>query len=284
VLAAALSFLDRRHRLTPRRLVTALAAGIRGVLPVVAVCAAAGVITASTTKTGLGPQLSSLMVDWAQALASNHTAVVALTAVFAAVAMTLLGLAVPVTASFIIGWVILGQALLHLGIPEPATAMFIFYFAVLSEATPPTALASVAASAVTGGRVFPTMWQTLRYALPAYLVPIAFVVTPAGQGLLGIGGWYRVAFALAASAVGVLALSVAAGGWFIGLGRAAVVPRTLAGIAALALLWLGLWTVAAGVVLLLLSGLLVYRGRGPLNPRAPEPRTNARRSLQKEVQ
>jgi TRAP transporter 4TM/12TM fusion protein len=258
LLAAALSYLDRRHRLTPKRLVQALAAGIRGVLPVVAVCAAAGVITASTTKTGLGPQLSSLMVDWAQELATNHTAVVALTAVFAAVAMTLLGLAVPVTASFIIGWVILGQALLNLGIPEPATAMFIFYFAVLSEATPPTALASVAAAAVTGGRVFPTMWQTLRYALPAYLVPIAFVVTPAGQGLLGIGGPGKVAFALAASAVGVLALSVAAGGWFLGLGPAPALPRVVAGLAALALLWLDLWTVAAGVVLLALAGLLVF--------------------------
>lgn len=74
LLAALLSFLARRHRLTPRRLVEALAAGIRGVLPVAAVCAAAGIITASTTKTGLGPQMSSLMVGWAQSLATDHTA------------------------------------------------------------------------------------------------------------------------------------------------------------------------------------------------------------------
>ncbi|MDG6102263.1 TRAP transporter permease [Dactylosporangium aurantiacum] len=257
LLAALLSFLDRRHRLTPRRLVASLAAGIRGVLPVVAVCVAAGIITASTTKTGLGPQLSGLMVDWAQSLASGHTAVIALTAVFAAVALTLLGLAVPVTASFIIGWVIIGQALLELGVDRPATAMFIFYFAVLSEATPPTALASVAAAAVTGGKVFPTMWQTLRYALPAYLVPIAFVVTPAGRGLLGFGGWDDVGFAFAASAAGVLALSVAAGGWLIGAGPAGPAARVLAGLAALALLWLSLWTVLTGVALLLAAAVLV---------------------------
>ncbi|MFC5001691.1 TRAP transporter permease [Dactylosporangium cerinum] len=258
VLAALLSFLDRRHRLTPRRLVESLAAGVRSVLPVVAVCVAAGIITASTTKTGLGPQMSGLMVDWAQSLASGHTAVIALTAVFAAIALTLLGLAVPVTASFIIGWVIIGQALLDLGIDEPATAMFIFYFAVLSEATPPTALASVAAAAVTGGKVFPTMWQTLRYALPAYLVPIAFVVTPAGRGLLGFGGWDDIGFALVASALGVLALSVAAGGWLLGVGRAGVVARVVAGLAALALLWLSLWTVVTGVALLLVAALLVF--------------------------
>lgn len=41
-LAFVLSFADRRHRLTPRRLYDALSAGVRGVLPVVAVCAAAG--------------------------------------------------------------------------------------------------------------------------------------------------------------------------------------------------------------------------------------------------
>ncbi|GAA3223729.1 TRAP transporter fused permease subunit [Dactylosporangium siamense] len=272
VLAALLSFLDRRHRLTPRRLVASLAAGVRSVLPVVAVCVAAGIITASTTKTGLGPQMSGLMVDWAQSLASGHTAVIALTAVFAAVALTLLGLAVPVTASFIIGWVIIGQALLDLGIDEPATAMFIFYFAVLSEATPPTALASVAAAAVTGGRVFPTMWQTLRYALPAYLVPIAFVVTPAGRGLLGFGGWDDIGFALAASALGVLALSVAAGGWLLGVGRAGVVARVVAGLAALALLWLSLWTVVTGVALLLVAALLViFQASRATPPHKEEP-------------
>ncbi|WSG47923.1 TRAP transporter fused permease subunit [Dactylosporangium sp. NBC_01737] len=270
ILAALLSFLDRRHRLTPRRLVTSLAAGVRGVLPVVAVCVAAGIITASTTKTGLGPQMSGLMVDWAQSLASGHTAVIALTAVFAAVALTLLGLAVPVTASFIIGWVIIGQALLELGIDKPATAMFIFYFAVLSEATPPTALASVAAAAVTGGKVFPTMWQTLRYALPAYLVPIAFVVTPAGRGLLGFGGWDDIGFAFAASALGVLALSVAAGGWLLGAGPAGIVARVIAGLAALALLWLSLWTVVAGVALLLVAALLVIVSASRATPSLEE--------------
>jgi TRAP-type uncharacterized transport system fused permease subunit len=140
----------------------ALAGGVRGVLPVVAVCAAAGVIAATTTKTGLGPQAASLLVRAAEAIAADPTLVRLFTALFAAVALTLLGLAVPVTASFIIGWVIIGPALIDLDVPEPAVAMFVFYFAVLSEATPPTALASVAAAAVTGGRIVPTMWQTLR--------------------------------------------------------------------------------------------------------------------------
>ena len=44
----------------------------------------------------------------------------------AAIAVTILGLAVPVTASFIISWVIVGPALISLGVPEAAAAMFMF--------------------------------------------------------------------------------------------------------------------------------------------------------------
>ena len=126
-----------------------------------------------------------MLVGGVDAITDNRTAMLALTAVFAAVALAMLGLAIPVTASFVIGWVIIGPALLALDVPAPAAAMFVFYYSVLSEVTPPTALAAVGASAVTGGRAIPTMWQALRYAAPAFLVPIAFVLTDPGEYLLG---------------------------------------------------------------------------------------------------
>jgi TRAP-type uncharacterized transport system fused permease subunit len=161
----------------------------------------------------------------------------------------MLGLAVPVTASFIIGWVIIGPALIGLGISAPAAAMFVFYFSVLSEATPPTALAAVAAAAITGGRVIPTMWQTLRYTLPAFLVPLVFVLSPAGEGLLGIGGPAQVGYALFASALGVAVLSVAVGGWVPGLGPAGRPERIAAAVAALIILWLDPIATALGAAL-----------------------------------
>ncbi|WP_371682247.1 TRAP transporter permease [Micromonospora sp. WMMA2032] len=263
-LAAVLSFLDRRHRLTPARLVAALRDGVRGVLAVSAVCAAAGIITATTTKTGLGPQAAALLVSGAQSVSSEPAVVLALTAVLAAVALSLLGLAVPVTASFVIGWVIIGPALLHLGVAAPAAAMFVFYFAVLSEVSPPTALAAVAAAAVTGGRLVPTMWQTLRYALPAYLIPLAFVITPTGLGLLGIGGVGRIVLAGAVSALGVAVLAVAAGGWLPGVGPAGTPERLLGAVAGLVLLWLEPLPMAVGAALaaLTVAGVYVRRGAG----------------------
>ena len=63
----------------------------------------------------------------------------------------IVGLAVPVTASYIICAVITAPALIKLGVPDFAAHMFIFYYAVLSEVSPPTALSPFAAAAITGG-------------------------------------------------------------------------------------------------------------------------------------
>jgi TRAP transporter 4TM/12TM fusion protein len=258
LLAAALSFLDRRAWLTPRRLFAALSAGVRGVLPVVAVCTAAGIITATTTKTGLGAQLASLLVSGAQAVTDNPTAVLALTVVLAAIALAILGLAVPVTASFIIGWVIIGPALLALGVSAPAAAMFVFYFSVLSEVTPPTALAAVGASAITGGRPVPTMWQALKYALPAFLVPIAFVLTDPGEYLLARGPVLGIVWATVVSLFAVLGLAIATGAWVPGVGAAGPASRVLAGVAGLLLLYLAPLTIALGAVALALAAGIAF--------------------------
>ncbi|WP_433296413.1 TRAP transporter permease [Actinoplanes sp. CA-030573] len=248
--AFLLSFLDRRAWLTPRRIFEALSAGVRGVLPVVAVCAAAGIITAVTTKTGLGAQLASLLVSGARAITANPAAVLALTVVLAAVALAILGLAVPVTASFIIGWVIIGPALLGLGVPAPAAAMFVFYYSVLSEVTPPTALAAVGASAITGGRTVPTMWQALKYALPAFLAPIAFVLTDAGSYLLGRGSFVDILWATAVAMLAVAGLAIATGGWVFGFGAAGTPARVLGGAAGLLLLYLSPVAITLGLVAL----------------------------------
>lgn len=247
-LQIVLSFLDRERRMTPARLYTALAAGVRGVLGVAAVCAAAGVIVSMITRTGLGLQLHSILVNTARAITDNPTGVLVLTAVFAALAVAVLGLAVPVTASFVISWVIIGPALQDLGVPAPAAAMFVFYFAVLSEVTPPTALAAVAASAITGGRVMGTMWQTWKYTLPAFLVPFAFVLTDNGAALLGLRSLGDMAWTTAVAGLAVAALAVVTGGWL--LHRAGWPERLLCAPAAVLLLYLAPATIMAGLVLL----------------------------------
>ncbi|SEH00116.1 TRAP transporter, 4TM/12TM fusion protein [Nonomuraea solani] len=235
--AFALSFLDPEHRMGPKRVGQALAKGTLEVLPVTAVCAAAGIIVGVITQTGLGLNLADIIVD---AAAGN----LVLTTFLSAVAVMLLGLAVPVTASFIIAAVIIGPALFALGVTQAEAYMFVFYYAVLSEVSPPTALSAVAAAAITGGNTYKTMMMTWRYTLPAFLVPFAFVLTPNGQALLGQGPIGTVLLMTVVSAVAVAALAMATGG------LSGWPERLLAAAAAVLLLFLELVPIVAGLALL----------------------------------
>ena len=262
IVAFLLSFLSREDRMTPRRTFDALATGARSVLPIAATTAAAGIIVAVVTLTGLGLKLSSLIVD----LAGGN---LLLTAALSAIAVTILGLAVPVTASFIIAAVIISPALTVLGVEPFVAYMFIFYYAVLSEVSPPTALAAFAAAAITGGNAFRTMMSTWKYTLPAFLVPFAFVLSPNGEALLLQGPLGEVALAFLVSSLAVAAFAVATGAWMLGPARWP--ERLLCGAAGLVLLYLeplwvgvGLGILAAAVVIH-----LVLRRRTSVQPATP---------------
>ncbi|MFI2347927.1 TRAP transporter permease [Streptomyces sp. NPDC019443] len=255
-----LSFLDPRHRMTPQRLYAALAEGSRSVLPVVATCAAAGIIVAVVSQTGLGLNLASVIVDAAGVFGDNATTELVLTVLFAAVSVSVLGLAVPVTASFIIAAVIIAPALLSLGVATHEAYMFIFYYAVLSEVSPPTAMAAAASAAITGGNPMRTMVATWKYSLPAFLVPFAFVLTDNGSQLLGKGSLSGVVWTTAVSAVAVAALAAATGGRLFGPAGPAV--RALCAVAALCLLYLEPAAITAGFAALALAvGVRLVRRR-----------------------
>src|SRR4030095_7323559 len=124
-------------------------------------------------------------------------------AIFTSLVVWTVGLAVPVTASYIICAVIAAPALTKLGVPDLAAHMFIFYYAVLSEVSPPTALSPIAAAAITGGRQMPTMMLTWKYTLPAFVFPFAFTLSPQGLGLLLQAPWSDVLVSTGTAALGV---------------------------------------------------------------------------------
>ncbi len=248
----------------------ALSTGIRSVLPVTAVCAAAGVIVSTITKTGLGQVLADMLTNVAEAITTGPTGLLIVSCILSAVAVTILGLAVPVTASFIISWVVIGPALIGLGVPEPAAAMFIFYYAVLSEVSPPTALAAVASAAITGGRVIATMWQACKYSIPAFFVPLAFTFTPEGAGLVAQTGFLGALWTFAVSAVAVAALAAGAGGWIIH--RAGWPERLLCFVAAGALLYLQPFAMTVGALALIAAIVLhLALRRAPDQPSSDSP-------------
>jgi TRAP transporter 4TM/12TM fusion protein len=206
VVAAAVSFLNREQALRPRRLLDALASGGASVVPVVATTAAAGIIVGVVTLTGLGLKAASLIV----ALAGGN---LLLTVVYAALGVWVLGLAVPVTACYIISAVMVAPALTQVGIAPVAAHMFVFYYSVLSEVSPPTALSPFAAAAITGGNPFRTTMVTWKYTVPAFLVPFAFTLTPGGGALLLQGSVADILRVTVVAAVGVALIGAGTGGY-----------------------------------------------------------------------
>src|SRR5213594_680314 len=192
----------------------ALEAGSTGVLNVATTCAGAGIIVGVVTLTGLGLKFSSIIIEYAGGS-------LLLTAIYTSLIVWIVGLAVPVTASYIICAVIAAPAMIKLGVPDFAAHMFIFYYAVLSEVSPPTALSPFAAAAITGGDPYKTTLQCWKYTTPAFLVPFMFVLDPSGTGLLLTGSfktlagadWGSIALVSFTAAVGIVALAGGLQGW-----------------------------------------------------------------------
>ncbi|MDI6725987.1 MAG: TRAP transporter fused permease subunit [Smithellaceae bacterium] len=192
--------------------IKALEGGSVGMLNVAATCAAAGVIVGVVTLTGLGLKFSAIVLNYADSGSRFfadlfvlfgaartpeliHDLKLLLTAIFTSGIVWIVGLAVPVTASYIICAVIAAPALILLGVPDFAAHMFIFYYAVLSEVSPPTALSPFAAAAITGGDPYKTTLQSWKYTMPAFLVPFMFVLASSGEGLLLTGSFKNLAHA-----------------------------------------------------------------------------------------
>ena len=195
-----------------KKLTAAMADGSIGVLSAATTCAAAGIIVGVVTLTGLGLKFSSIVIDFAGGS-------LLMTAIYTSLVVWIIGLAVPVTASYIICAVIAAPALTKLGVPDYAAHMFIFYYAVLSEVSPPTALSPFAAAAITGGDPYKTTMQAWKYTLPAFLVPFVFILDPLGIGLLlkipKDGSVFDIVWITAITGAGLGALSVAAQNWAI---------------------------------------------------------------------
>jgi TRAP-type uncharacterized transport system fused permease subunit len=236
------------------------------------------------TLTGLGLKFSSIVIGYAESLTTGtmsllsavgveetkalvHDVKLLYTAVFTSLIVWIVGLAVPVTASYIICAVIAAPALITLGVQDFAAHMFIFYYAVLSEVSPPTALSPFAAAAITGGDPYKTTLQSWKYTMPAFLVPFMFVLDPAGLNLLLQGSFKALAKASVADIAtvsltamfGIAALAAGMQGWV--LKRTSRLERWLLILAGLALVYpraafdyIGLALLATVVVIQKLRG------------------------------
>ncbi|SFC48637.1 TRAP transporter, 4TM/12TM fusion protein [Marinospirillum celere] len=155
-----------------KKLLMGLELGARNAVAVSIACGVAGIVVAVVGLTGLGLKFSSMMV----AFSGGNL----LMAVFlVAIASLILGLGLPVTASYIVLIVLVGPALTaEFGLSVLVAHLLVFWYSQDSNVTPPVALAAFAAAAIAGSKTMETSVQSWKFAKGLYLIPLFFVFNP----------------------------------------------------------------------------------------------------------
>ncbi|PMR73734.1 TRAP transporter permease [Billgrantia endophytica] len=253
VSAAVVSWLTP-HWMGPKAILGALALSARMVVPLVAVCACAGIVVGVIALTGVGARFASLLLEIADS--SQFLALL-----FAMMISILLGMGMPTTAAYAVAASVIVPGLQQIGIPPLIAHFFVFYYAVISAITPPVALASYAAAAIANTDPLKTSLTSFKFGLAAFVVPFMFFYSPA---ILMQGEWMEIARVLITASIGVFLVSTAVQAWMFGaLGLAA---RGIALTAGLAMMAGGVATDLIGIVLaVLLAGyqFKVQQSRAP---------------------
>jgi TRAP transporter 4TM/12TM fusion protein len=173
-------------------------AAVRSV-PVAGACAAAGLVIAGITMTGLAAKFAHLVY----ALTEAQTF---LTLVVAAVLTILLGMGMPTPSAYILAAVLMGPLFTQLNIPALSGHLFLLYFAVLSALTPPVAVAAYAAASIAEDNPLAIAAHATRFALAAFLVPFIFVY---GPELLWIGPLWQTVVTFVTAGLGIVFIAAA---------------------------------------------------------------------------
>ncbi|MDQ7732922.1 TRAP transporter permease [Halomonas sp. SpR1] len=154
------------------KLIEGLELGARNAVAVSMACAVAGIIVGVVGLTGLGLKFSSMMLAF-----SGGNLVLALVMVL--LASLVLGMGLPVTASYIVLIVLVGPALTaEFGVPLLVAHLVVFWYSQDSNVTPPIALAGFAGAAIAGSKPMETSFQAWKFAKGLYLIPLFMVFNP----------------------------------------------------------------------------------------------------------
>ncbi len=168
-------------------------------VPVAGACAAAGLVIAGITMTGLSGKFGHLVY-------AVTGANVFPTLLLSAGLTILLGMGMPTPSAYILAAVLIGPLLgpMHIGLLPGH--MFLLYFAVMSALTPPVAVAAYAASSIADDNPLAIAGHAVKFALAALVVPFTFVY---GPELLWQGPLWQTVITFATGAAGLILLAMA---------------------------------------------------------------------------
>jgi len=234
---------SRETRITPKRLLEALAAGGQGTITVAAACGVAGIIAGTITMTGL----ANMMINGIVALAGNHVIIALFLTMLCCI---VLGIGVPTTANYCIMAATCAPILIRMGVPAVAAHFFVFYFGIVADLTPPVALAAYAGAAIAQANPMKTAMTATKLAIGAFIVPYVFALNPA-MLFVDTTAWEVITISIT-SFVGIFAVSAALEGYL--LSHMQWYLRVISAVGGLMLIYPGMLTDIIGIALV---GLMV---------------------------
>jgi TRAP transporter 4TM/12TM fusion protein len=201
----------------------ALETGARNTLVVGCIAGVLGILLSAATQSDLPGRVSLLLVQLSFGL-------LPVTIFWVIVAGYVIGMGLPITASYVILAIFAVGALNQLGVPAMTAHMISYWLAVVSAVTPPVALAAYAASAIAKSDPIKTGFQATKIASMIFVMPIMFVYT----ALLLNGTTTEIVVSVIGAVIGVIAWAIFLEGY--ALAATTTAERTLAGLAAAILL------------------------------------------------
>ena len=206
VVAIAVSMFNKENRITPKRLLEALAAGGQGMITVAVACGVAGIVAGIIGSTGLAYKLFNGIVT----LAGNQIIIALFLTMLCCI---VLGMGVPTTANYCIMAATCAPILVQMGVPMIAAHFFVFYFGIVADLTPPVALAAYAGAAIAQANPMKTAITSTKLAIGAFIVPYVFALNPA-MLFIDTNVWEVVQIAVT-SLVGMFGVSAALEGYLM---------------------------------------------------------------------
>ncbi len=188
------SYLTKNKRMGIKDILEALALGSKNMIVTGVLLIAVGIIVGVINISGIGITFSQLIMEW-----SGNSLFIAI--VLIAIASLVLGMGLPVTASYVVLSVLSAPALVGLmlspemaalvnaGVQIPEVTMYllsahliIFWLSQDSNLTPPVCLAAFAAAAIAKTPPMATGMTSWKVGKGMYIIPLLFAFTPLING------------------------------------------------------------------------------------------------------
>jgi TRAP transporter 4TM/12TM fusion protein len=218
------SWLRKDTRMSFNDILDTLFMGAKNAISTSAILICAGIVIAVTGITGLGVTFSGQVLELSMGIRL-------LAIVLVAMASLVLGMGLPVTASYIFLAVLAGPALQQLGMSLLAAHMMIFWYSQDANVTPPVCLAAYAASGIAKSPPMETGFISWKLAKGLYIIPLMFVYTP----ILFEGPVHEVIWAAVTGIIGLFGFVVTWEGFY--RKHIGIVKRALVGLASLVLIF-----------------------------------------------